>query len=108
MDGPVSAIAGAAAEIRQVRRQRREITPPATRRRYVDFCLHSEGQPHPATSWAANDQTPLAAKYSFDPNTNMLQMQLATADGEVTSDQFSFIGGIEVDEQGDLNSFPRR
>ena len=51
------------------------------------------------------DQAPLLAKYGFDPDTNMLQMQLASPDGSVSSDLFSFIGGIEVDEQGDLNYF---
>jgi hypothetical protein len=51
------------------------------------------------------DQPPLAAKYSFDPGTNQLRMQLASGDGAASSDVFTFVGGIEVDEDHKLTYF---
>lgn len=46
-------------------------------------------------------QIPLAAKYSFN-DSNQLQVQLANADGSLT-DAVTLVGGIEIDDDHDLN-----
>jgi hypothetical protein len=49
-------------------------------------------------------QDPLAATYQFN-DSNQLEMQISTADNGAPSDQFTFIGGIEVDDDHKLNYF---
>ncbi len=49
-------------------------------------------------------QDPLTATYGFN-DSNQLQMQVATADNAATSDRFTFIGGVEVDDDHKLNYF---